>query len=116
MCCDVISYCQVYAEVKPRWINCKDNYIINSTAPWQCISIDFMTNRPSGTGLTNVFTVVDKFSHYPFAFPTKDHSSMLITVIQYLKQLFTLFGPLKSIHSDNEAEFLSDEFKSFLAS
>ena len=114
VCHNVISNCRVCAEVKPRWINVQGNHVIKSTAPWQRISIDFMTNKPASLGYTNILTICDEFSRYPFAFATKDRSTE--TVTKCLKQLFTLCGPPESIHSDNGAEFLSDEFRFFLSS
>ena len=115
VCHNVISNCRVCAEVKPQWINISSNQVITSTAPWQRLSIDFMTNKPpSCEGFSNLLTVVDEFSRYPFAFPTRDRSAS--TVVKCLEQLFILFGPPTSIHSDNGAEFRSDELKSFLAS
>lgn len=74
-----------------------------------------MVNKPpSSAGYTNILTVIDEFSRYPFAFPTKDRST--ITVIKCLQSLFQLFGPPKSIHSDRGPEFFSKEMGHFLSS
>ena len=115
VCEKVCSTCRICAEVKPRWLKPPRHQVINSTGPWQRISMDFMTNKPtSAEGYTNVLTIIDEFSRFPFAFPTKDRSSA--TIIRILTTLFTLFGPCVSIHSDRGAEFISVEVSSFLAS
>ena len=73
-----------------------------------------MMNKPVGReGLSNILTVIDEYSRYPFAFATKDRSAS--TVIECLNQLFSLFGPPASVHSDRGAEFLSADLRSFLA-
>ena len=81
-------------------------HVIQSMGPWQRIAIDFMTNKPtSREGYSNILTIIDEYSHFLFAFPTRDRLSS--TVIECLSLLFTLFGPPTSVHSDRGAEFFS---------
>ena len=103
--------CRVCAQIKPRWIKPSVAHVIKSTSPWQRLSLDFMTNKPtSPEGFCNVLTIIDKYSRFPFAFSTKDRSSR--TVINCLKSLYTLFGPPVSIHSDGGPEFFYTELSS----
>lgn len=114
ICSAVCEQCRVCAIVKPRWLQPPEKAtLIESTQPWERLSIDFMGPKPeSSGGFKYVLTVVDEWSRFPFAFTTKDRSSE--TVIAALQQLFSLFGPPKQIHSDRGKEFLSDSFLAFL--
>ena len=49
VCRKVVQECRVCAEVKPRWIIPTPKRLINSTAPWQRVSLDFMTNKPTSS-------------------------------------------------------------------
>ena len=48
VCHRIVSNCRICAEIKPCWIKPPQAHIINSTSPWQRISIDFMTNKTIG--------------------------------------------------------------------
>ena len=112
VCCKVVTSCQICAEIKPHWISPPAKHVVSSTGPWQRISIDFMIKKPtSSEGFMNIFTVIDEYSRFPFAFPMKDWSTS--SVIKCLSVLFTLFGPPKSIHSDRGAEFFLWSFPHF---
>ncbi len=114
VCRKVVQECRVCAEIKPRWISPTPRRLINSSAPWQRISLDFMTNKPtSSEGFCNILTVIDEYSRFPFAFATKDRSST--TVIDSLNVLFCLFGPPVSVHSDHGVEFFSANVMTFLS-
>lgn len=114
-CSDVIKQCRICAEVKPRWTTAAKSHVIHSSKPWQRLSIDFMVGKPvSKDGCSNILTVIDEFTRFPFAFPTKDRSTA--TIIKCLEILFQLFGAPESIHSDRGPEFLSMEMSAFLSS
>ena len=73
-----------------------------------------MPNKPiSSDRYSNILTVIDEFSRFPFAFPTRNRTSA--TVIQCLTSLFSLCGPSESVHSDRGAKFFSAEMSSFLS-
>ena len=113
-CRKVVQECRVCAEVKPRWNIPTPKRLIISAAPWRRVSLDFMTNKPtSSEGFCNILTVIDEYSRFPFAFATKDNSS--VTVIDRLNILFCLFGPPVSVYSDRGAEFFSAEMLTFLS-
>jgi len=59
-----------------------------------------------------MLTIIDEFSRFPFAFPCQDMS--FSTVINKLKQLFSVFGTPSYIHSDQRSSFVSQELKEFL--
>jgi len=113
-CSQVVKNCRICAEIKPRWAKPMHSHVVHSTEPWQRLSIDFMVGKPvSPAGFSNVLTVVDEFTRFPFAFATKDRSTA--TVIKCLTSLFHIFGPPKSIHSDRGLEFFSKEMSHFLS-
>ena len=68
-----------------------------------------MVGKPISTG-GYILTIVDEFSCFLFAFPTRDRSSS--TVIQCLTSLFQIFGP-QSLHSDRGSEVFSLEMSQF---
>ncbi len=113
-CTAVVQNCRICAEIKPRWSKPIPGHVVHATEPWQRLSIDFMVGKPvSSAGYSNILTIIDECSRFPFAFPTKDRSTA--TVIKCLTSLFQIFGPPKSIHSDRGPEFFSKEMSQFLA-
>ena len=115
MCSTVVKNCQICAEVKPCWRTPPSSSVVHATEPWQRLSMDFMTGKPvSQGGYTNLLTIIDEYSRFLFAFPTKDRTSA--TVISCLKSLFQIFGPPQSLHSDRGPEFFSLEISHFLSS
>lgn len=79
--------------------------------PWHTLSMDFTGPSMRLNGKT-LFTVVDMFSRYPFAFIVKDSSAS--EVIEHLKTIFSLFGMPKKLLSDNGSSFVSEELQSFI--
>ena len=86
--------------------------LINSSKPWERLSIDFVGPMCPSNGFKYLLTVVDEYSRYPFAFPCKEISTAV--VINCLLELFSLFGCPNSIHSDRGLQFESTEFRTFL--
>ena len=109
---DVCSSCQTCAEVKPNFYKPQQAKLIKSTRPMERISIDFKGPLPSRSKNIYLFTAVDEYSRYPFAFPCSDMSSS--TVIKCLSQIFSLCGMASYIHSDRGLAFMSREVTEFL--
>ena len=74
--------------------------------------MDFKNPLPSKIKNHNIFTDVDEFSRFSFVFACKDTSSR--TIISCLRSLFSLFGFLAIVHSDNAKCFVSKKIKEFL--
>ncbi|XP_054287700.1 uncharacterized protein LOC129003432 [Macrosteles quadrilineatus] len=105
------AQCRICAELKPRF--CKyEGTLIKATAPFERLNLDFKGPIPSATQNKYILTVVDEYPRYPFAFPCRDMTSS--TVIEKLKEMFTIFGMPSFIHSDRGTSLMSDELKSFL--
>ena len=64
----VTNDCKIYAEVKHRFFPPPLGKLIHATAPWQRISFDFVGLKASNTANHYLFTVIDEYSQYPFAF------------------------------------------------
>ena len=58
-----------------------------------------------------MFTVVDEYSRFPFAFPCRDMTSA--TIIKCFNQSFAIFGMPAYVHSDRHQDFLSGELKQY---
>ena len=74
--------------------------------------MDFKGPLPSASNKKFLLTIIDEYSRYPFAFPTKDTSTQ--SVIECLLQVFCLFGTPAYIHSDRGSAFMSRELREFL--
>ena len=74
--------------------------------------MSFKDPLPSKTKNHYIFTVVDEFSRFPFVFACKDTSCR--TVILCLRSLFSLFGFIAIVHSNNAKCFVSKKIKEFL--
>ena len=112
----VISECELCAQLKPpRFVREPTIPLIQSAKPWSRISIDFVGPKAvSHRGCRWIFTVVDEYSRYPFAFALPEITTE--AAIQCLTNLFLLFGPPSYVHSDRGSQFESNKFRTFLDS
>ena len=108
----ITSACAICCEIKPKFFKPPIVNLIKSSQPFERLSMDFKGPLRSKTKNHYIFTVVDEFSLFPFFFGCKDTSSG--TVISCLRSLFSLFGFLAIVHSDNAKCFISKEIKEFL--
>ena len=110
----VTSTCQTCAECKPRFHRPAQAHLIKATQPFERLSIDFKGPLPTCSRNRYMFTVIDEFSRFPFAFPCADMTTG--TVIACLNQLFAIFGMPAYIHSDRGASLISADLRRFLSS
>ena len=84
----VTTECTTCAKIKPRFHNPADTPLVRATAPFQRLSIDFKGPLPlSSSSHRYLLTIVDEYSRFPFAFPTRDISSRcVITALQSSSQ------------------------------
>ena len=76
--------------------------------PWTEIAIDYKGPLRTGGYLV---VLVDKYSRYPIVNEVK--STTAKELIKFLDEIFSLFGLVKKIDSDNGTPFTSDEFSSY---
>ena len=107
------SGCRVCAELKPQFYRPIPGSLIKATQPMERLSMDFKGPLSSSSRNTYILTIVDEYSHFPFAFPCPNTNST--TVMKCLDQLFTLCGYPSYIHSDRGASFLSQELKKIIS-
>ncbi|KRY84767.1 Retrovirus-related Pol polyprotein from transposon 17.6, partial [Trichinella pseudospiralis] len=104
----VVSDCRTCAEMKPRFYQPETATLIKATQPFKRLNVDFKGPLPGCHNQRYMFTVVDEYSRFPFAFPRADVSAA--SAEKCLVELFSLFGVPSYIHSDRGAAFASDEF------
>lgn len=108
----VIKQCQTCAEIKPKFSTVV-NTLIKATRPFERLSVDFKGPLPSKPGGNKyLLTVVDEFSRFVFAFPTKDTSSE--SAIRCLCSLFSTYGMPEYVHSDRGSAFTSGMYRQFM--
>ena len=110
----ICGSCTDCALLKPRFYRPPPAHTIKATQPLERIAIDFVGPKSSSTTNKFLLVMVDEFSRFPFAYPTKDMSSN--SVIKCLQQLFSMFGLPSAIHSDRGAQFMGKEVSNFLSS
>lgn len=106
--------CKTCCKLKPRFFKKPSVNLVKATAPFDRLNVDFKGPLPSSSRNKYFLTVVDEYSRFPWAFPCSDVSSK--SVISCLKQLFSIFGMPKYIHSDRGSAFMSTDVKEFLLS
>lgn len=108
----ITSCCKSCAYLKPKFAKSRGT-LIKAILPFQRLSIDFKGPLPmSSSGNRYLFTIIDEFSRFSFAYPCKDMSSK--TVIQCFNNLFSVFGMPDMVHSDRAKDFLSAETQLYL--
>lgn len=112
----IISDCVICAKVKPRFNTFSAPELIKAIHPMDRLSVDFKGPLPCRFGSKNrfLFVAVDEYSRFPFAMACSDLSTK--TVINCLKEIFSLFGFPLFVHSDRGSSFMSREVKDFLLS
>ncbi len=105
----VCSSCRVCAETKPQFYRQPGSMLIKATQPMERLSIDFKGPVVSNSKNMYLFTAIDEFSRFPFAFACADMSSE--TVKRCLDSIFSLCGMVGFVHSDRGASFLSRDVK-----
>lgn len=112
---EVTANCQTCQECKPKFFRPKlDGHLIKSTRPFERLNIDIVGPKAPAilTGRRFLLVVVDEYSRFPFAFALKDITTA--SVLQCLRQLFSLFGTPSFIHSDRGSQFMAEAFDSQL--
>src|SRR5512147_818026 len=81
-------------------------------APWQDISMDYVTGLPWSNGSNTILVVMDRLTKQRHLIPTRDTSNAEDLAIVYVKNVAKLHGLPKTIISDRGATFTSRFWKS----
>ena len=101
-----------FVFLKPQFIR-TEGTLIKATAPFQRLSVDFKGPLPqSNKGNQYLFTIIDEYSRFPFAYACRDMTSK--TVVHCFNHLFSIFGMPDMVHSDRATDFLSTETTDYL--
>ena len=85
----------------------------SATAPFQQISTDIVGPLPMSKSLNRyIVTIIDKFSRYCMLIPVRDITAL--SVVKAIDKWITIFGPPKSILSDNGPQFISAIYRDYM--
>jgi transposase InsO family protein len=104
----VLRRCRTCSEIKPKFVK-RQGTLIKATRPFERLNVDFKGPLPSSSKNRFLFVVVDEYSRFPFAYPTRDVSAE--TALSCLYSLFSIFGLPDSIHSDRGSAFTSEMYQ-----
>ena len=94
--------CQLGSDYKPRVM---PQGKIESTSPWDVISIDVMGPFVAGRkGERYILSVIDCFSRYLILIPIKDHNATTVSQALF-ERVIGYFGCPRKILSDRGTEF-----------
>ena len=111
-CRKTVDTCRTCQRIKPKKFKPPEGKLIKATQPMERISIDWKGPLPrSQKGEEYLLTIVDEYSRYIWAFPTRGMTSEI--AIDCLTKVFTDFGRPDFIHSDRGASFMSESFENW---
>ncbi len=83
-----------------------------ASAPFELLHMDFLKLDPCKGGIKNVLVVVDHFTRFAWAIPTRNQTAAM-TAEALWRNVFSLFGWPECILSDQGANFLSQLMTEF---
>ena len=81
--------CQICNECKPHFYSPEPTKLIKATQPMERLNLDFKGTLPSNSSNKYILTLVDEYSHFPFAIPCQDVKA--VSVYRALCQIFFHF-------------------------
>ena len=95
-----------------KYNNFNKDHIV-CTKRWQTIAIDWLDIGKTGKyGNTTVLTVIDLFTRFAIAIPSKGKTGNHL--VKILRMLFAFYGYPERVVSDNEGMFRSEAFEEWL--
>jgi len=84
-----------------------------SYAPWQSITMDFITELPCSEGCDQLWVVIDRFTKMAHFIPLKGKTVADLTKI-FAREIWRFHGLPTDIVSDRDSRFTSETWKGFL--
>lgn len=85
---------------------------VTASSPWEIVHCDFVGPLPRSTsGFEYIFTLMDDLTRFVFAWPLR--TATVYTTMTILDRLFSMYGPPKTLHSDNGSVFTAKDFASY---
>ncbi|MBW0508765.1 hypothetical protein O181_048480 [Austropuccinia psidii MF-1] len=75
--------------------------------PWNCLSMDFITQLPLSNSFDSILVLVDRFSKMAVSIPTMSSITSLDLAHLFIKNIFSKHGLPSSIVSDKCSHFVS---------
>lgn len=95
--CKKCQRCTLAKVVRPKVRSFMGH--LTAEKPLDILAIDFTLLEPASNGLENVLVVIDVFSKFTQAIPTKDQTASTVARV-LVERWFYLFGVPQQIHSD----------------
>ena len=107
---DLIKHCHS-CQVNPRPKSHSQPLQLPETPQrnWEKLAVDFKGPLPSGE---SILVIIDYKSRYAIAISLK--LTATDTIIKQMEQVFTMFGYLDTLASDNDQQFTSNDFEFYL--
>ena len=83
---------------------------ITTCRPFEMLAMDFCSVEKSSCGIEHILVIIDHFSKFVWAFPTKNQKAITVAKI-LIEDIFYKFGIPESLHSDQGRNFESSVVK-----